>query len=408
VWLTRYWVGFPLALVFIGIVGSIEPLIGLGVLLFFAGALARFWSKHALDNVRYDRVIPEPRAFAGEPMSVTLRLVNDKVLPVPWLEVRDTFPENMLEDEHLSPASFPNYVTLSRSSYLAWYERINWLLKFDAPARGYYPLGPARLSASDLFGFFPVDRDESGRDALIIYPRVYPLADLGLPARRPFGERKGYERIFEDASRIAGQREYQPGDPLRRIDWKASARAGSLQSRVYEPSSTHHLLVAVNVHTLPHSWQGYIPDLLERLLSAAASVASYGIEAGYSVGLIANGSFPDSDRPLRVPVGRSTDQLIRILEALAVIGPMTLVPLETLLDREAQSFPYGATLVCVSARMDTSLASSLVRISDAGHAVSVLSLADGEFDEDLGRIAVHNISNVMKSLEARSLAEAKA
>jgi uncharacterized protein (DUF58 family) len=281
-------------------------------------------------------------------------------------------------------------------------------LELRAPARGYYRLGPARLSSGDLFGFNAVQREDEGFDSLIVYPRVYSLPDLGLPAERPFGELKGRERIFEDPGRISGLRDYRPGDPLRRIDWKASARRQELQSRVYEPSSTLHLLIALNVHTLAHTWQGYVPELLERLLSVAGSVASYGFEAGYAVGLTANGSYPESDRPMRVPAGRRSDQLMRILEALAVIGPLTLFPLETVLDREARLFPFGATLVMITARMDGALAASLRRIASAGHAVTVLSLAESDFSEDLRGIRVHNLSEAMRSLEARAPDSAEA
>jgi uncharacterized protein (DUF58 family) len=408
-WLSRYWLGFPLTLLLIGVVTSSEPVIGLSVLLLLATGLANVWSKHSLDNVRYERVIPENRAFPGERMAITLRLINDKVLPVPLIEVRDAFPENVLEnEEHLRPASFPGFVLLGRSAHLGWYERINWPIEFDAPPRGFYRLGPVRLDSGDLFGLFPVERTERGTDNLIIYPKIYSLPDLGLPARRPFGEQKGRERIFEDPGRIAGSRDYRPGDAMKRIDWKGTARHQSLMSRVYEPSATHHLLIALNVHTLAHTWEGYIPELLERLLSTAGSVARYGIDAGYSVGLIANGMFPDSDRPLKVPVGSSSEQLMRILEALAVVGPLTLVPLQTLLDREAQSFPFGATLVCVTARMEPELAASLMHIAATGKSVTVLSVADGELTEDLGTIPVFNLSNAMKSLELRDLAEKEA
>jgi uncharacterized protein (DUF58 family) len=408
-WLSRYWLGFPLSLLLLGVLVSSEPVIGLSVLLLLSGGVAQLWSKHALDNVRYERIIPETRAFPGERMAMTLRLSNDKVLPVPLVEVRDAFPEGVLEnEERLRPAAFPGFVLLERSAHLGWYERINWPIEFDAPKRGYYRLGPARLESGDLFGLFPVDRHERGHDGLIIYPRIYSMPELGLPARRPFGEQRGRERLFEDPGRIAGTREYRPGDPMKRIDWKGTARHQALMSRVYEPSSTHHLLIALNVHTLAHTWEGYIPDLLERLLSTAGSVARYGIDAGYSVGLVANGVFPDSDRPLRVPVGSSSDQLMRILEALAVIGPLTLVPLQTVLDREAQSFPFGATLVCVTARMDAPLAASLAHIAATGHAVTVLSLAEDEFDDDLGDIPVVNLSNTIKSLELRDAAEREA
>jgi uncharacterized protein (DUF58 family) len=190
---------------------------------------------------------------------------------------------------------------------------------------------------------------------------------------------------------------------MRRIDWKASARRQSLQSKVYEPSATMHLLLAVNVHTMVASWQGYQPELLERLLSATASAAKHAFEEGYAVGLIANGSYPDSDRPMRVPVGRSSDQLGRVLEALAVIHPLTMASLETVIDTEAARFPYGATLVCVTSRMDEPLAGSLLRVARAGHTVTVISLAeeDEPFDETLAGIRVFNIARAMHSLEAR-------
>jgi uncharacterized protein (DUF58 family) len=313
-------------------------------------------------------------------------------------------PEGVLQgEEHLAPAPFPNYVLLSRSTHLGPYERVSWPLEFRAMARGYYKIGPARFESGDIFGLFPTEREDGQTDAVIIYPKVYSLPELGLPAERPFGEHKGRLRIFEDPGRIAGNRDYRPGDPLRRIDWKASARRQSLQSRVYEPSSTLHLLLAVNVHTLDHSWEGYIPQQLERVLSVAASVASHGFEAGYAVGLIANGAYPTSDRPMRIPVGRRSDQLARVLEALAVVGPLTLTPLETVLDRESQSLPYGATIICVSARINDALAASLRHVSEAGHAVTVLSLAlDGDdIETDLGRVQLVNLSSAVHALEAR-------
>ena len=375
-WIAKFSVSFPLILAFLGVATTNGPLVGLGLILLLAGFVARTWSKNVLKRLTYTRIIPEDRAFPGEPLTVTLRVVNDKLLPVPWLEVRDLVPEALpLRDEHLSPSTSHQALYLSRSTHLSWYERVSWPLQFEAPARGYYRLGPARFSSGDIFGLFPVERHDDHYDSIVVYPRLYTLPELGLPAERPFGEQKGRERIFEDPGRIAGSRDYHPGDPMRRIDWKATARRQALQSKVYEPSATLHMLIALNVHTLEHVWEGYLPELLERLLSVAGSVARHGFEEGYAIGLVANGAYPTSDRPMRVPVGRRSEQLMRVLEALAVIGPLTLTPLEKVLDREAQAFPYGATLVCVTARMDEPLAASLRRIAAAGHTVIVLSLA---------------------------------
>ena len=404
-WLSRQWLPITLVLFIAGIALSSAALIGISIFLMGAGFLARFWARHALDRLTYERIIPENRAFPGEDISVTLRLVNDKFLPVPWIEVRDAAPEAALTGNlRTTPTGAPGYVYTIRSTHLGWYERINWPLQLRATARGRFRLGPVRLETGDPFGFNPVVREDETRDSFIVYPRIYELPELGLPAERPFGEMKGRQRIFEDPGRIAGVRDYQPGDSMRRIDWKASARRQSLQSKVYEPSATMHLLLAVNVHTMSASWQGFQPALLERLLSATASVARHTFEAGYAVGLIANGSYINSDRPMRVPVGRGSDQLVRVLEALAEVHPLTLASLETIIDAEAARFPYGATLVCVTSRIDEPLAWSLLRVARAGHTVTVISLAEDDepFDELLPGINVYNVAAAMRSLEART------
>jgi uncharacterized protein (DUF58 family) len=404
VWLRQSWIVFPALLLIVGIVLSSGPVIGIAAFVLIAIMTGRLWADHVLDNVRYERRIEESRAFAGERLAMTLRLTNDKLLPVPWVELRDLVPENLLVDEHLGPSPSPGQLYLRRTTHLGWYERLDWPLALEAPARGYYRFGPALLRSADPFGVFPVEDELEVRDGVIIYPTTYSLPELGLPAERPFGDRKGRERIFEDPGRVIGLRDYGPGDSMRRVDWKATARRQSLQSRVYDPSATQQLLVAVNVHTMAASWEGYIPEKLEDLLSVAASVARHGFETGYAVGLDANGAYPTSDRPMRIPAGRRPDQLMRILEALAVIGPLTLTPLNAVLDEAAQSFPFGATLVCVTMQLDEALAASLQRIRGAGHAVTVLSLADEPFRIDLGAIPVYELAEAVRGLAAKPVA----
>jgi uncharacterized protein (DUF58 family) len=400
----HFWFPACLVALLIGLATSSGPLLGIAAFVLLAVGLARLWSRAALGGLRYERRIPEDRAFVGEAFEVTLRLVNDKPVPLPWVEVRDLFPEALpMEDETLAPSNAPGQLMLKRSTHMGWYERVSWPLRIPAPQRGYYRLGPSHLETGDLFGFFPVERYHEDYGGLIIYPRTYSLPELGLPADRPFGERRGAEPIFEDPGRIAGLREYRPGDSIRRIDWKATARTRQMQSRVYEPSSTLHLLVALNVDTLPRGWEGFIPEKLEHLVSAAGSVARWGIEAGYAVGLAANGAYPTADRPMRIPVGRSPDQLMKVLEALAVIGPLTMTTFAGVLREESRRFPFGATLVCVTAVMDEEVAAALRRIAGAGHRVSVLSLAERPFAEELPGIPIREIGDVMRSLEARAL-----
>ena len=390
--LRHAWLPLGLVLTVGGLAGGSGPVVALGVFLLLAGGLARLWADRALDRVEFERLLPETRAFPGERLRLTYRLTNRKLIPLPRLELRDNLPELLTPPElHLPPSGNPRSSLYTRTTHLGWYERTAWSLELPCPERGYYRLGPARLQSGDGFGLFTSHREEPGTVGVVVYPRTLSLPDLGLPASHPLGELKGRQRTIEDPLRIAGLRDYRPGDPIRRIDWKATARRGELQSRVYEPSATQHLIVALNVDTLERSWQGYLPGLLEDSIVVAASIARWAHEERYAVGLLSNGSLPESDRPISIRPGRAPEQLVHILEALGGIGPMTVTSLASLLERERHDLPHGATLAVVTALMPEPLAAVLRRLHDSGQQVSLLTLVDEDWSELLGDLPVQRI-----------------
>jgi uncharacterized protein (DUF58 family) len=269
----------------------------------------------------------------------------------------------------------------------------------SAPQRGYHPVGPASIRSSDILGAWPSRTEDDAIDHLIVYPRVYRLGELGLPAERPFGDVRGANRIFEDPLRIAGLREYRPGDPMRRIDWKATARAGDLRSRVYEPSATRQLYVFLNADTLEHAWEGYLSDELERLVSVAASVVSWAAGARYAVGLLANGAFPDADRPIRLPPSRARDQHARLLEALAVIQPLTMGDLAGAIRREAGRLAAGSTIVAIAALVPQALADALERLAGEGHRVWLLATTDRAAASQVAGVPVVRVAGAFQPAE---------
>ena len=291
--------------------GTGQPMVtGIGVVVLIVGSLSRVWARYIFRRVSVSSSLSDSRAFQGEQVELSFELENRKPLPLPWFDLRLAISEELeVEKETPSAASAPGLSWLLRRGALGWYERRRWRTRISATERGQFQIGPAQLHSADLLGVFPRHLEVTGTIPFISYPRVFPLEDLGFPADRPLGESKGRNRIFEDPLRIAGLRDYEPGDALRRIDWKATARRGELQSRVYEPSAVQHLYVLLNIDTLGNSWEGYLKEDLERTVSMAASLAVWGTERRYAVGLLANGSLPNSDRPIRLAPSRSRSQL---------------------------------------------------------------------------------------------------
>lgn len=387
------WLLVGIALLLIGF-GIAEPVIaGVGSVVIVVGGGSRYWSRHLFDRVRVVRKLAERRAFIDEPVTLDVSVENRKPLPLPWYELRvgvaDTFT---LEGETLISAAVPGLSWILRRGAMGWYDRQAWSFQLHPRERGYHQVGPARIRSSDLLGVFPGIHEESDVQHLVVFPRVFSMEELGLPADRPFGERKGRNRLFEDPLRVAGLRDYQPGDPLRRIDWKATARRGELQSRVYDPPATQQIYMLVNIDTMEHAWEGYLSDDLERTVSVAASLAVWAAGARFAVGLLANGSFPGSDRPIRLAPSRSREQLTRVLEALAVVQPLTLGDLATAIHREGGRMPAGSTIVCVAALIPDVLAAALLRLAGEGHHLAVLATSPRAAAADLPGIPIRNVT----------------
>jgi len=371
------WFEMAALLIVIGLIVRQRALFALAACILTVIPVAWWWKQLSLRHIEYERRFDKRCAFPGETFEMTVRIANHKLLPLTWLEVSDEVPMVMpLVRGALIPSHIPQIGMLNSVLSLRWYERVSRRYELKCTTRGIYMLGPVHLKSGDVFTLFKTQESRKDRDRLVVYPRVWPLEELGLPSKEPFGERKAHRRLLEDPLRAAGIRDYHPEDSLRHIHWKATAHRGELQVRVFEPTTTLNLVILLNVTTFEHHWQGVIPELLERAISVAGSIATWAVGQKYKVGLVANGSMPRSDQPIRVPPGRSPGQLAAILEALAAVTSFATSSIQELLRRESPRLPWGAILVVVTAIVTDRLATTILRLRDAGRRMVLVSLAD--------------------------------
>lgn len=259
---------------------------------------------------------------------------------------------------------------------------------------------------------------------LLVYPLVVPLTRFGLPSRHPFGDYRAPRRLLEDPSRVIGVREYQYGDDLRRIHWKATARAMQLQSKVYEATTTYTLVLFVNVVSQMDAWYGIHPGLEELAICAAASVTGWAIDQGFAVGLYANTILflPEEGlsatqerekeeeqeseakgrtetlvtselkrRRIHLPPANSEEQRKRIMETLARAQSYFGIPLEDLIQAERTRLPAGATVVVITSSISDQLLDTLAYVRRAGHAVSILFVGNTPPPVKLAGVSIYHI-----------------
>ena len=380
--MTSAWWKFLLALLLLLSVLLREPTLLLLVLLLILVALAStLWGRHSLARVTYRRRLGSERLFFGDETTLDVEITNAKVLPLPWLQADDHFPRALeFLRGHLEASRFPQRAILRNTLSFRWYERVTRRYRLRATHRGVYTLGPVTLRAGDLFGFERRqqtldDAHEVGADRLIVYPRILPLTQLGLPAEYPFGEGVPLRRVVEDPLRLRGAHEYQPGDSRRHIHWKATAHTGRLQTKEYEPGASHYLVIFLNASTAHYIYEGVDPVLLESLITVAASVATAATEDGSQTGLYVN-EWGMGDLYMRVPPSSRPEQLMLVLEALAQDIRWGHVGLPSLLNLELPRLPYGSTVVVISALVDEDLLGALLDVKATGRRVVLLAVGD--------------------------------
>ncbi len=252
----------------------------LGVML-LSRFLARAWS----ENLNATRECNRLTAQIGENVAVVITIENTGALPVAWLLVEDLLPRAALIYDP------PSLRVSGRRLQLAMFNRRgrkSLYYQLQCNRRGYYQIGPLVLETGDLFGLHRRFRVATEPHFLLVYPQVQPLEGFDIASRRPIGEVRMSYRLFEDPTRVCGVRRYEPGDPLNRVHWRATARTGVLHSKIYEPSTVAGATIVLDFHQQSFDAR-HEPYRSELAVTAAASLANAVFQMGQQVGLVTNG-----------------------------------------------------------------------------------------------------------------------
>ncbi len=358
---------------------------------------SRFLAKTWADSLSAERTCNRSTANIGDKVAISLSVRNNGSLPIAWVLLEDLLPRRAIIHDPPNLAIEGRRVALSM---LKPNGEQSILYQLKCNRRGYYQLGPLVLETGDLFGLHRRYRVATKPNFLLVYPEVIPLEGYEVSSRRPIGEVKMTYRLFEDPTRIAGVRAYQAGDPMNRVNWKATARTGELHSKVYEPSSVAGATILLDFHGLSHPAKDE-PYRSELAITATASLANAVYEMGQQVGLVTNGrdaadrirqegwdhdirtreearksaSMLETDdrlQPLEVPTARGADQFLRILESLARLELTDGLNLPELIAETSSRLPRDATVIAVLPTVDEMNAIALGNLKRSGYAVAAI------------------------------------
>jgi uncharacterized protein (DUF58 family) len=388
-----YWIFFAIIIFIICLALQQVPLALVALLFVLTGGVSRLWNKYCLHRVEYKRRLSHSQVFFGEEIVFEIEINNRKPLPLPWIKIEDELPERLTLLKGKTSPSSEDRVSLSNIVPIGMYRRVKRRFPIKCSQRGAFIFGPTRIQSGDLFGFFRRYMTVEQQDFLLVYPRLVPLEKLGIPSQQLFGDIRLKHHLFQDPVLTAGVREYHPGDSLKRIHWKSTARLGRLQTKVYEPTTTIDVSIFLDVRTLKAPLWGSSYQLQELGIITAASVSQHALEAGFRVGLYVNQVTRFSRGMVTVPHSQHPDQLVRILEALAQLHQVETISIVRYIRQQASSLPWGSTLLAISAQPDEQLMAALLDLKRVGRSVALVVVGSKVEDVSAVHFPVYHVSD---------------
>ncbi len=359
--------------------------------------LSRYLSRRWTNALYATRTLSATEIEVGQQVQIQLRLDNRDTLPILWVLIDDVLPQQALvgpppaiaiEGSRLRICSVP-----AKSSRVVTY-------RLTALRRGYFQIGPTIAETGDLLGLHRRFRTLGAPAFLLVLPKLIPLAGYDIASRRPMGEVNVTYRLLEDPTMISGIRQYQHGDPLRSVHWRATARTGALQCKQYQPTSVSGATVVLDLHCHSNP-DRHEPVRSDLAVTAAASICHTLLLAQQQFGLITNGrdaadragnavaraeylslesaerdvamrGASDRLRPVIHPAARGAVHFMQIHKALARLERTGGLRLEELLLETQSRMPRDASVLIILQEVDESAALALGLLRRQGYAVAAI------------------------------------
>lgn len=240
--------------------------------------------------------------------------------------------------------------------------------------RGIYPLKGFRIESDFPFGLLNAGAIHAAPASLTVYPRFDPLDRIALSqGRRQQPGGVAYVANRGESIEYIGNREYRPGDAVRDIDWRATARLSRPIVREYREEFFLRSAIVLDTQVPRVSGQ-FVParcEDFERAVSLCAACGDYLNRADYLVDILAAGPTLH-----HLMAGRgliSLDQMLDILAGVEADEKAHWDDLESALTVHLEQI---ASVVCLFLDWDETRRAFAAALQEGGTALKIIVVRD--------------------------------
>jgi uncharacterized protein (DUF58 family) len=299
-------------------------------------------------------------AQVGDSLEERFTLGNRSFLPALWVEIQDH-------------STLPGYQA-SRVTGISGTSTSRWHTKGICTRRGLYTHGPTSLLTGDPLGLFSLEIHDPSYANLMVMPPVLPLPAIEIAQGGRLEGSRPRLNSPEPTVSSYGARAYAPGDSLRWIHWRTTARRADLYVRLFDNLPSSDWWIVLDMDRAVQAGEGQAStDELGILL--AASLADRGLKLRRAVGLAASGQ-----DPIWLPPFQGEGRRYEILRALALLERGDR-PLAGILGRMRPAPAGRVSLILITPSLDKSWVEALLPLVWGGAVPTVLLLDPSTFGE---------------------------
>jgi uncharacterized protein (DUF58 family) len=311
---------------------------------------------------------PEPRVWltlerptALEDDEVQLELVIASERPIERLELLLVLPAG------LELASGDRAMSLR----LGWEDERTIELRLRCARWGNYEIGDLRLRARDRLGLLTWETRLDRRTSLRVYPLPETLREIVAPvSTQPFSGNQ-VARQKGDGLEFADLREFTPGDRVRSINWRATARRDVLVVNERHPERNADVILVLDTFADARAGGRSTLDLAVR---ATATLASRYLERRDRVGLVSFGGVLRWLTP-----GMGIGQRYRIVDALLASEIVFNYAWKDISVIPARMLPPQALVVAVTPLLDDRIVEALADLRARRYDLAVVEVSPAGF-----------------------------
>lgn len=337
----------------------------------------------ALRNVDYTRHFNQKVCFEGDEIEMIEQISNNKRLLLPWLYI-----ESQLEAA-LKFGKQDNFAVSSGNLYqnhhsfftLRGYTKVTRKHKLVPSKRGNYKLKTVSITSGDLIGTAEVTKTIPLHSKLTVYPLPKQIPLDNIPYHSWQGDVSVKRYILPDPFVVAGTRQYEPGDTFKQINWKATARAGSLQIHQYDFTANRRLMLVLNIDDHEGMWRAVSnQELIEDGIRYAAGITEAVIKQGMQAGFATNMRTSDHVHSIYIEPNSGEGHWYDMLEIMANIELERTETFSQLLESIIASKVSNTDFLFLSSYWNEELEEQLRILRSYNNAALLLQLTDQQLD----------------------------